>query len=110
MPIMNMRLATPRRLIGLNRVGEVAYIRAHDGGVAIGAMTRQRAVEKSALVARGVPLLADAMPWVGHFQIRNRGTIGGSLAPARPAAALPPLPPLLDAPRPLPGPPRPPAP
>src|SRR2546422_5079147 len=51
-------------------------------------MTRQRAVEKSALVARCVPLLADAMPWVGHFQIRNRGTIGGSLAHADPAAEV----------------------
>src|SRR3989454_3073759 len=89
MPILNMRLATPRRLIDLNRVGELAYIRAHDGGVAIGAMTRQRAVEKSALVARCVPLLADAMPWVGHFQIRNPGTIGGSLAPSPPAAQVP---------------------
>src|SRR2546422_864185 len=91
MPILNMRLATPRRLIDLNRVGELAYIRAHDGGVAIGAMTRQRAVEKSALVARCVPLLADAMPWVGHFQIRNRGAIGGRLAPRHPAPQLPAL-------------------
>jgi carbon-monoxide dehydrogenase medium subunit len=97
MPILNMRLATPRRLIDLNRVGELAYIRAHDGGVAIGAMTRQRAVEKSALVARCVPLLADAMPWVGHFQIRNRGTIGGSLAHADPAAELPAVAACLDA-------------
>src|SRR2546422_5960511 len=97
MPILNMRLATPRRLIDLNRVGELAYIRAHDGGVAIGAMTRQRAVEKSALVARCVPLLADAMPWVGHFQIRNRGTIRGSPPPSAPPAPLPPLAPCLGA-------------
>src|SRR3989449_5757704 len=106
MPILNMRLATPRRLIDLNRVGELAYIRAHDGGVAIGAMTRQRAVEKSALVARCVPLLADAMPWVGHFQIRNRGTIGGRLPPADPAAQVPAGAPCLGAPRAGPGPPR----
>ena len=52
-------------------------------------MTRQRAVERSALAAQHVPLLADALPWVGHFQIRNRGTIGGSLSHADPAAELP---------------------
>src|SRR2546426_8203156 len=102
MPILNMRLATPRRLIDLNRVGELAYIRAHDGGVAIGAMTRQRAVEKSALVARCVPLLADAMPWVGHFQIRNRGTIGGGPAHSGPAARVAARAPRLDPPRPAP--------
>ena len=97
MPILNMRLAMPRRLIDLNRVGELAYIREREDGVAIGAMTRQRAVEKSTLVARRVPLLADAIPWVGHFQIRNRGTIGGSLAHADPAAELPAVAVCLDA-------------
>ena len=97
MPMLNMRLAMPRRLIDLNRVGELEYIREREDGVAIGAMTRQRAVEKSALVARQVPLLADAMPWVGHFQIRNRGTIGGSLAHADPAAELPAVAVCLDA-------------
>jgi aerobic carbon-monoxide dehydrogenase medium subunit len=89
MPMLNMRLAAPGRLVDLNRVGELAYIEERDGGVAIGAMTRQRAVEQSTLVARRVPLLAEAIPWVGHFQIRNRGTIGGSLAHADPAAELP---------------------
>jgi aerobic carbon-monoxide dehydrogenase medium subunit len=97
MPILNMRLAAPGRLVDLNRVGELAYIAERDGGVAIGAMTRQRAVEQSALVARRVPLLADAIPWVGHFQIRNRGTIGGSLAHADPAAELPAVAACLDA-------------
>jgi carbon-monoxide dehydrogenase medium subunit len=97
MPILNMRLAAPRRLVDLNRVAELAYIRERDGGVAIGAMARQRAVEKSALVARRVPLLAEAIPWVGHFQIRNRGTIGGSLAHADPAAELPAVAACLDA-------------
>src|SRR2546428_855777 len=110
MPMLNMRLALPRRLIDLNRVGELEYIREREDGVAIGAMTRQRAVEKSALVARQVPLLADAMPWVGHFQIRNRGTIGGSPPHRHPAAALPPVAPPLDAPPTAPGPPGPPAP
>jgi len=97
MPMLNMRLAMPRRLIDLNRVSELAYISEREDGVAIGAMTRQRAVEKSPLVARQVPLLADAMPWVGHFQIRNRGTIGGSLAHADPAAELPAVAVCLDA-------------
>jgi xanthine dehydrogenase iron-sulfur cluster and FAD-binding subunit A len=89
MPILNMRLASPRILVDLNRVPGLAFIEERAGGLAIGAMTRQRAVERSALVASTVPLLADAMPWVGHFQIRNRGTIGGSLAHADPAAELP---------------------
>jgi CO/xanthine dehydrogenase FAD-binding subunit len=97
MPILNMRLAAPRRLVDLNRVAELAYVEECDGGVAIGAMTRQRAVEKSALVAGRVPLLAEAIPWVGHFQIRNRGTIGGSLAHADPAAELPAVAACLDA-------------
>lgn len=97
MPILNMRLASPRWIIDLNRVPELAYIEERDSGVAIGAMTRQRAVEKSALVAQRVPLLAAAIPWVGHFQIRNRGTIGGSLAHADPAAELPAVAACLDA-------------
>jgi aerobic carbon-monoxide dehydrogenase medium subunit len=96
-PILNMRLAAPGRLIDLNRVRDLAYISARDGGVAVGAMTRQRAAETSALVATHVPLLADALPWVGHFQIRNRGTIGGSLSHADPAAELPAVTMCLDA-------------
>jgi aerobic carbon-monoxide dehydrogenase medium subunit len=96
-PLLNMRLAMPERLIDLNRVAELAYVRIRDGGVAVGAMTRQRAVERSALAARHVPLLADALPWVGHFQIRNRGTVGGSLTHADPAAELPAVAVCLDA-------------
>jgi carbon-monoxide dehydrogenase medium subunit len=96
-PLLNMRLAAPGRLIDLNRVGELAYIAARDGGLAVGAMTRQRAAERSALVAASVPLLAGALPWVGHFQIRNRGTIGGSLSHADPAAELPAVAVCLDA-------------
>jgi len=97
MPLLNMRLAAPGRLIDLNWVRELAYIAVRDGGVAIGAMTRQRAVETSAVVAAQVPLLADVLPWVGHFQIRNRGTIGGSLSHADPAAELPAVAVCLDA-------------
>lgn len=97
MPILNMRLAAPRLLVDLNRVGELAYIAERDGGLAIGAMTRQRAVEQSPLVAARVPLLTEAIACVGHFQIRNRGTIGGSLAHADPAAELPAVAACLDA-------------
>jgi carbon-monoxide dehydrogenase medium subunit len=96
-PILNMRLAAPGRLIDLNRVGELAFVAARDGGVAVGAMTRQRTAERHALVATRVPLLADALPWVGHFQIRNRGTVGGSLSHADPAAELPAVAVCLDA-------------
>jgi aerobic carbon-monoxide dehydrogenase medium subunit len=96
-PLLNMRLAAPARLVDLNRVGELAYIEARDGGVAIGAMTRQRVAERSALVRERVPLLADALPSIGHFQIRNRGTIGGSLSHADPAAELPAVALCLDA-------------
>jgi carbon-monoxide dehydrogenase medium subunit len=97
MPLLNMRLTVPGRLIDLNRVGELAYIVARDGGVAVGAMTRQRTAERSPLIATQVPLLAGALPWVGHFQIRNRGTIGGSLSHADPAAELPAVAVCLDA-------------
>jgi carbon-monoxide dehydrogenase medium subunit len=97
LPILNMRLAAPGRLVDLNRVGELAFVAARDGGVALGAMTRQRAAERHALVAAQVPLLADALPWVGHFQIRNRGTVGGSLSHADPAAELPAVAVCLDA-------------
>lgn len=88
-PLLNFRLARPRYLIDLNRIPAFSYIREVNGGLAIGAMTRQRAVERSPLVRERCPLLAEAMPLIGHPQIRNRGTIGGSLAHADPAAELP---------------------
>jgi len=88
-PLLNFRLVRPACLVDLNEIPDLAYIRQDDGRVAIGALTRQRAVETSALVRERVPLLADAMPQIGHVQIRNRGTIGGSLAHADPAAELP---------------------
>jgi carbon-monoxide dehydrogenase medium subunit len=97
MPILNMRLAAPGRLVDLNRVGSLSYISERGDGVAIGAMTRQRVVERSPLVAERVPLLAAALPWVGHTPIRNRGTVGGSLAHADPAAELPGVAVCLDA-------------
>lgn len=88
-PAMNFRLARPQVLVDLNRAADLSYIRSGKGGLAVGAMTRQRAVERSDLVGRGAPLLAEAMPWIAHPQIRNRGTVGGSLAHADPSAELP---------------------
>ena len=88
-PLLNFRLVRPACLIDLNEVPGLAGIRGDDGRLVIGAMTRQRAVEQSAVVRERCPLLADAMPQIGHVQIRNRGTIGGSLAHADPAAELP---------------------
>src|SRR5881409_3891128 len=90
-PAMNFRLARPAALVDLNHIAELAYIRSgpDGGGTAIGAMTRQRAVERSDVVARAAPLLAEAMPSIAHPQIRNRGTVGGSIAHADPSAELP---------------------
>jgi aerobic carbon-monoxide dehydrogenase medium subunit len=88
-PLMNFRLARPAHVIDLNRVGELAYLRVEDGELCIGAMTRQREVEQSPLVAERWPLLTAAVRQIGHVQIRNRGTVGGSLAHADPAAELP---------------------
>jgi aerobic carbon-monoxide dehydrogenase medium subunit len=89
-PAMNFRLAQPSVLVDLNRVASLAGLEAlDDGGLRIGAMTRQRAVERSPLVAGRAPLLAATMPWIAHPPIRTRGTIGGSLAHADPAAELP---------------------
>jgi aerobic carbon-monoxide dehydrogenase medium subunit len=89
-PVLNFRLASPPLLIDLNRIGALAGISQHaDGSLVIGAMTRNRAIEQSELVRRANPLLHAAMPYIAHAQIRNRGTIGGSLAHADPAAELP---------------------
>ena len=88
-PLLNMRLARPHVLIDLNRVAGLDYIREDNGTVAIGAMTRQRTVERSPMVREKLPLLWEAIQFVGHPQIRNRGTVGGSLAHADPSAELP---------------------
>jgi CO/xanthine dehydrogenase FAD-binding subunit len=89
-PAMNFRLARPSALVDLNRIGTLSYIREEaSGALRIGAMTRQRSVERSAAVAARASLLAEAMPFIAHAQIRNRGTVGGSLAHADPAAELP---------------------
>jgi len=96
-PLLALRLAQPAALIDLNGVHELDYIRADDNGVAIGAMTRQRTVERSSVMRETCPLLPAAVEWIGHPQIRNRGTIGGSLVHSDPAAELPALATLLDA-------------
>jgi carbon-monoxide dehydrogenase medium subunit len=97
-PAMNFRLMQPAVLVDLNRISSLAYIETTSGGgLRIGAMTRQRSVEKSTLVAERTPLLHEAMPHIAHAQIRNRGTIGGSLAHADPAAELPVIALALDA-------------
>lgn len=97
-PTMNFRLAQPAALIDLNNIPELAYILpAPDGGLRIGAMTRQRALEKSELIRQRAPLIHATMPYIAHVQIRNRGTIGGSLAHADPAAELPVIAVALDA-------------
>lgn len=89
-PMLNFRLARPEILVDLNGIDELAGIEGDgNGGLRIGAMTRQRAAERSSLVAERAPLLAEALPWVAHPQIRNRGTVGGSAAHADPAAELP---------------------
>jgi carbon-monoxide dehydrogenase medium subunit len=89
MPMLNLRLARPEVLIDLGRVAELAQISELDGGVSIGAMTRQRSAERSDLIRGRAPLLQQALGHVGHPTIRNRGTVGGSLAHADPAAELP---------------------
>jgi carbon-monoxide dehydrogenase medium subunit len=87
-PMMAMRLARPTRLIDINRIATLSYIRADQDGIAIGATTRQCLVERDELVAAKVPLLARAVPNIGHAATRARGTIGGSLANADPAAEI----------------------
>ncbi len=97
-PMMNFRLAAPEQLIDLGRVPELTGIgHGADGWIRIGAMTRHRAVETSEFLSRHLPLLPAAMVHVAHVPIRNRGTIGGSLAHADPAAEWPALCLVLDA-------------
>jgi CO/xanthine dehydrogenase FAD-binding subunit len=88
-PLLNFRLARPDRLIDINGVEELDYLRLEEGTLRIGALTRHAALERSAEVAARVPLLTEAVRFVGHAQIRNRGTVGGSVAHADPAAELP---------------------
>jgi aerobic carbon-monoxide dehydrogenase medium subunit len=88
-PMMNFRIAAPSAVIDLNRMPDLDYIRHASDLVRIGAMTRQRKIEFSGVMAKTLPLLRDAIKLVGHLPTRSRGTIGGSLAHADPAAELP---------------------
>ena len=85
-PMMAMRLARPTRLIDINRIAGLNYIKTEGDAVAIGAITRQCDLEHSDVIARDIPLMAKAIPWIGHAATRARGTIGGSLVNADPAA------------------------
>jgi carbon-monoxide dehydrogenase medium subunit len=96
-PLLALRLARPAVLIDINGIDELSGVSATDGWVAIGAMTREYVAEESEEVADTVPLLAAALPLIGHEAIRSRGTIGGSLAHADPAAELPAVARALDA-------------
>ena len=88
-PMLNFRLAHPGVVVDVNRLPDLAYVRQHDGGVAVGALTRQHAVERSELVRARVPVVAEACRFIGHAPIRHRGTFGGNLAHADPASELP---------------------
>lgn len=97
-PLLNFRLAKPAVLIDLNAVEDLDFVRvSSDGGLRIGAMTRQSRLEKDPLIAERAPLLTEAVPFIAHPQIRNRGTLGGTLAHADPAAELPTVALALDA-------------
>jgi len=96
-PLLALRLARPAVLIDINGIAELSGMSATDGQVAIGAMTRDYVAERSKELADTVPLLAAALPLIGHEAIRSRGTIGGSLAHADPAAELPAVARALDA-------------
>jgi len=86
---LNMRLSAPSLLIDINGIGDLDRIDAKDGTVSIGALTRHAQAERSEAIARHAPLVAKAMPYIAHPAIRNRGTLGGSVAFADPAAELP---------------------
>ncbi|MDL1911508.1 xanthine dehydrogenase family protein subunit M [Chloroflexi bacterium CFX6] len=87
-PAMNFRVVQPSLLVDLNRVAELSYIREEDV-IRVGAMTRERHLEFDKTIEQRAPLLHEATPFIAHPQIRNRGTVGGSLVHADPAAELP---------------------
>lgn len=88
-PMLNMRLAMPSALVDLNDLTELAYVREGGSFLSIGALTRHEQIAESALVQSRCPLLGQAAKTIGHYAIRQRGTIGGSLAHADPAAQFP---------------------
>lgn len=96
-PLLNFRLSHPELLVDVNRLTELDYVARTPDGLRIGALTRHRTIETSPLVRNHVPILSHAAAQIGHLAIRNRGTLGGSLAHADPAAELPLIAVLLDA-------------
>ncbi len=89
MAMLNIRLAQPAMLVDISRCHDLDYVRIENGKLAVGAAATQASVETRATLTTEVPLLALALPWVSHFQIRNRGTVCGSIAHADPSAELP---------------------
>lgn len=89
MAVLNMRLAQPSLLIDISQVPDLNYVRIKDGQMTIGAAATQASVEWRPTLAQEVPLLAQAFPHISHFQVRNRGTVCGSVAHADPSAELP---------------------
>jgi CO/xanthine dehydrogenase FAD-binding subunit len=89
LPLLNFRMARPKVLVDLNRIEGLSYIEDRGDCIAIGALTRHRELEHSPLIAAKLPVISAAMRHVAHLAIRNRGTIGGSLSHADPAAELP---------------------
>ena len=96
-PLLALRLARPAVLVDINGLDELSGVSVMDGQVVVGAMTREYMAEESETVVANLPLLASALPLIGHEAIRSRGTIGGSLAHADPAAELPAVARALDA-------------
>lgn len=88
-PAMNFRVVQPGALIDLNRIAELSFIHEEGSVLRVGSMARERHLEFDPSIEKRVPLLAEAMPFIAHPQIRNRGTIGGSIVNADPAAELP---------------------
>jgi CO/xanthine dehydrogenase FAD-binding subunit len=87
--MLAMRLARPARLVDILRLPELAGIRQEEGAVIVGATTRQAQAERDPVIRASVPMLARALPWVGHPPTRNRGTVGGSIANGDPSAEIP---------------------
>jgi len=88
-PLLAMRLARPAQIVDINRVGGLSAIDERNGELAFGALVRERAAERSAVVQDRLPLLAEALPYIGHAAIRTRGTVGGTVAHADASAEIP---------------------
>lgn len=97
MPMLNLRVAAPAALVDINRIAELSFVAIESGEIRIGAMTRHRTLETAPEIRAALPILARGAAEIGHVAIRNRGTIGGSLVHADPAAEWPLLAMLLDA-------------